>query len=340
MKFKFCYSSSNGKTKKSLLNQKTLRLKGINTLRVKKEKALARNYSAEDFGAFDRQTASGSRFIMFSRAKSSVLNFLLRLKKKRQESNNREPRISLAYLSGMLCSIALVTLISGIIIVLSLFFDYGGSYTDIRIPSFISLDIKTATSISPELFEYDVVYETNPEYAPKSVISQRPVPDVVRKLYKKDGKLKITLTVNKEPESIVLPKVEGASLRDTLLMLKKAGVSVQVIEEYSSSVAQGIILSSSLPQGTALKSGDRITLRASLGKEILYIKVPNLNGLSEQEAVSLLKSSGFKIGEITYKSSKNRLGSVISQSYSAGTSLPEGSKVSFCVSGGLYYSFD
>ena len=340
MKFRFRPSKALRRLKSPETERKLLRLKGINTLRRRKKKALVPNYSAEGFGVFGDE-AKKSRFsLLGDKLRQSLRGLYIKAKKRASRWLRKEPRISTAALWGTLCATASVTVISGIVVIISLFWGYGGSYTHIRIPNFVSLDVNSATQVYPELFEYDIVYESNPDCEPQSVISQTPPAEVVRKLYKKDKKLKIALTVSKEPDSIILPEVVGTSLRDTVLMLKSAGINVDIIEEHSSSVASGVIFSSSLPKGSVLKRGDKITLSASLGKELVYINVPALTGLGEQEAIALLNSKGLKAGEISYKSSKDRLGTVISQSYSEGTPLPEGSKVGFSVSGGLYYSLD
>lgn len=340
MKFRFRPSNTHRRLKSPEAKRKLLRLKGINTLRIRKEKALALNYSAEGFGVFGEEPKKSRFSLLGYRIRQSWRNLRIKVRQRLLAWLNKEPRISTASLCGVLCATLSVTVLSGMAVIISLFSGYGGSYTNIRIPNFVSLHVSSATEVYPELFEYDILYESNPDCEPQSIISQTPPADVVRKLYKKDKKLKITLTVNKNPESLVLPELVGTSLRDTVLMLRSAGINVNVVEEYSSSVASGIIFSSSLPRGSVLKSGDSITLRASLGKELLYINVPDLTGLGEQDAIALLTKKGLRAGEISYKSSKDRLGTVIAQSYSEGTPLPEGSKVDFSVSGGLYYSFD
>ena len=129
----------------------------------------------------------------------------------------------------------------------------------------------------------------------------------------------------------------GTSLRDTLILLKEANINTTVIKQYSSSVPYGKIIYSSVPEDTVMKEGDSITLRVSLGKEITYSSVPNLLGLNEYQAVNKLRANGLAVGDITYQASKNPLGTVISQSVEQGAQLPEQSKISFTISGGIYY---
>lgn len=208
---------------------------------------------------------------------------------------------------------------------------------DIKIPDLSSLSIENALQVSPDIFEYQVVYVKNPYHSDGEIISQSPAPDVVRRLYKNSDRLTIRLTVSQPKEYITLPDTVGAKLRDIKLMLNSAGIHVKVLEEHSSTVPSGQIISASRSKGSPLYEGESITLRVSLGKEALFVSVPDISGMNEQEAVFTLESLGLTVGEIKYERSKSKIGTVIAQSTAVGTTLPEGGKVSFTVSGGLYY---
>jgi serine/threonine-protein kinase len=188
------------------------------------------------------------------------------------------------------------------------------------------------------IFEYDTVYESNPEYDGGDIISQKPSAGVLRKVYKKDGKLKITLTVNKDTEYFTLPPLQGKPIRDALLGLRSMGIKTKIINEYSPTVPVGAIISSSHSSGTRIKKGDTVTLKVSLGKEILQVSVPDLVGKSERDALTLLSANRLDVGAVVYKASNERIGTVISQGTAARSTVREGSKISFCVSAGPYYS--
>jgi serine/threonine-protein kinase len=207
----------------------------------------------------------------------------------------------------------------------------------VKIPDLLSLSAEQAVSVAPDIFEYEITYRRNPDKKSGCVISQTPLPDVTRRLYGSSNKIKIKLSVNTPENTLTLPDLSGTSLRDALILLKSVGANVNIREEYSNTVGYGKIISSSLPKGTLVKDGDVITLSASLGKETLYVSVPDLSGLNENQALALLRSKNLEIGEIKYQSSKMPIGTVISQSIANGTSLPEKSKISFTVSGGIYY---
>ena len=207
-----------------------------------------------------------------------------------------------------------------------------------RIPDYTSLDANEASSIATDIFEYKIIYERNPDKKEGCVIAQIPAPNVVRRLYKASDKIAITISVNTPADTLILPELKDRSLREALILLKNIGVRIDLREEYSDSVEYGNIIYSSLPKGSTVKSGDSITLKSSLGKKTLFVPVPDLSGLNEIQAIDLLRSKNLEIGEIKYERSKMPIGTITSQSIANGTSLPEKSKISFTVSGGLYYS--
>lgn len=332
MKFRFRPSNTPLRLPSPDSSRKRLRLRGITTLRAVRQKSLARNYYAEDFGIFtDEKTQT---------PKERLSTTLRHLRDRIRNRKKREPRVSNAALLGVLCALFVTTVLSGSFVIFTLFFGYSGPYTDVRIPDYTSLSVDDALSVSPEIFEYEVIYSKNPQHEGGDVISQSPIGGVVRRLYRGNGRLKITLTVSSEDDLFALPEMVGRPLRDTELLLKNAGINVIVIEEHSSTVPSGIILSSSLRKGDLLREGDSVTLRASLGKETLYVAVPDLTSMDEQDATAALESIGLRVGNISYESSKSKIGTVIFQDVAAGTVLPEGSAVSFSISGGLYYYND
>ena len=312
--------------------RKSLRLKSANTLRIRRERL------PSPVGTRELSVTKEKKRGRFSRlCKKIKCSFAKFFKRRREKRRQRPSRVSVSALTGALCGALTVSLLSGSIVVFSLFFSRGAGYTEITIPNLVSMNVNTATEISTDIFEYTLVYEQNPDKAAGSIISQSPLPNVVRRLYGAKEKINITLTVNQEPDTMTLPQVVGSQLRDVVLKLKSFGISVQVIEQYSDTLPYGTVFFSSLPEGTKLSAGDKVVLKVSLGSQIRYSSVPDLSGLNEYEATALLRSKGLEIGDIKYSSSRLPIGTVISQSVAEGTALESGSRVSFTLSGGLYY---
>ncbi len=240
-------------------------------------------------------------------------------------------------LAGAFSGLLLVSAVCLCTVIFSLFIRHTGSYTTINIPNLISLDVSDATKKFSEIFEYTIVYESNPDFKEGAVIAQSPSPNVRRRLYSGTQKIKMKLTVNRGASALEIPEFAGSQARKSLLFLKNAGIEANVVEEYSDTAKEGTVISSSLPKGSKLKKGDKITLKVSLGKQPSYYLVPDLWGLSELRATTLIEASGLTVGKISYRASNKPAGTVVSQEPEYGNSLKEGSPVSFTVSGGPFY---
>ncbi len=325
MKFKFRVS----KRKTSLLKYKKLILRGRNTLCAVKSTKLV-PISSKMVVANKKSTPKSSGVLALTKAFLKIVakcfSFLGRIKL---------PPLKAVFVF-FVCTFS-VALVSGILVVGSLFFRYRGNYTDVTVPSFTSLTEEEAIALYPEVFDYEIIYKENLSAKQNTVTAQIPAEGVVRKFYGKDKKIKITLTVNSAKTFFTIPSLYNTSLRDALILLKSNGINVRILKEHSENIISGNIISCSLPEGTKIIKGDTLTIRASIGKKEQLIDVPNILGLSENEAIELLKSLGLALGKIDYVASKSPAGSVISQAIAPDMSLTKGTKISFTVSGGLYY---
>lgn len=114
---------------------------------------------------------------------------------------------------------------------------------------------------------------------------------------------------------------------DGSLSVKTAG------EEYSDTVPKGKIISQNIEAGTILKKGDEIEVIVSGGKLIL---IPNLEGKTEQEAMTELQTSGlsYLLAERKYSDTVPK-GSVLSQTPEAGMKVEEGTQIGVTLSDGI-----
>ncbi len=65
------------------------------------------------------------------------------------------------------------------------------------------------------------------------------------------------------------------------------------VEQYSDTVAKGLIIEQSIPAETMVNAGSKIVLTVSLGKE--QFKLPNIVGMYYEDAKTLLHDSNFKV---------------------------------------------
>ena len=90
--------------------------------------------------------------------------------------------------------------------------------------------------------------------------------------------------------------------------------------------------------GTANKimaDGERVTLTVSIGPQIILCAVPDVCGLTETQAATLINSAGLVCGQTTYSVSELPAGTVISQSIEAKKAVEENTAIDLTVSIGL-----
>ncbi|WP_310605087.1 Stk1 family PASTA domain-containing Ser/Thr kinase [Anaerosporobacter sp.] len=149
-----------------------------------------------------------------------------------------------------------------------------------------------------------------------------------------DKNTEITLVVSTGVESNQLRNVAGLTLEQADTVLKNDQELKVVHEyEYSDTVAENLVVRTSPEAGSEVKKGDTITVYISKGKEIKYVKVPDLSNYTQSQAEDILKANGLGKGKVsTSNSDTYAQGTVMEQSYSPNTEVEEGTKIDFTVS--------
>ena len=273
-------------------------------------------YEPDDFSPFDEDSFAGENY-----ATTKKIGF-------------SDPKVPPSFFLGFFFASCSVAIICASAIFFTLFYRFGGAYTQIEIPKLSSLSESDALKLldNYECFNYTVEYQDNPNAPEGSVVSQYPAPHSQRSLFTSSDKIDIKLTVNKKSEPITLPNVLGQEARIIALELKNAGINVKIKEAYSETVKAGRVISSSHKKGSKIYRGATVTLTKSMGKQIKYLSVPDVLGYPESEAISILEKGNIEISDVSYENSHYPAGLVIKQSINGGESVREGSKISLTVS--------
>jgi len=142
---------------------------------------------------------------------------------------------------------------------------------------------------------------------------------------------KVNITVSRE---LRMPDVTGLSKEDAEKALRKAGVTVIEIvnETVEDEKKVGRIISQSPSSGRLISP--QTPVRLVVGMEQKKVAVPDVAGMSEEEAKEKLEEAGFKVTVEQEASSEVDEGKVIRQSPLANQKVPEGSTVTIVVSTG------
>lgn len=126
-----------------------------------------------------------------------------------------------------------------------------------------------------------------------------------------------------------IPNVVGQSETDASAALTAKGFNVTKTTSYSSSVAEGYVISQTPNGDTQGKEGDTITLEISLGSEKITVPDVSTSYKSEEQAREML--SQFNVSTTT-KYSDTDAGIVIGQSLAVGTQADPGASITITVS--------
>jgi serine/threonine-protein kinase len=133
---------------------------------------------------------------------------------------------------------------------------------------------------------------------------------------------------------VTVPSVVGLTEEEATVELEDAGLTVgEVTGEASDSVPEGSVISQDPQAGASVESSASVDLVVSAGRETT--SVPELVGLTEEEALAAIRSSGLTLETIQREYSADvEEGLVMSQQPEAGTTVELGSSVTIVVSRG------
>lgn len=133
--------------------------------------------------------------------------------------------------------------------------------------------------------------------------------------------------------SVKVPDVQGLALEEAKEQLEADGFIVRETTEASDTVETNHIITQSPPPDASVARGTTVTLTVSTGKGELT--VPDIQGLTVEQAKSKLEEVGFKAGSITSEDSATvPQGNVIRSDPKQGTKIEAGATVNLFTSNG------
>ncbi|MBR5995781.1 MAG: serine/threonine protein kinase [Eubacteriaceae bacterium] len=144
----------------------------------------------------------------------------------------------------------------------------------------------------------------------------------------------ITLTVYtvKVNSRVYVPTVTDMTQEEAKAAIEDAKLTYYVIQFKSSGqVEEGKIISQTPEAGSVVKKGTSVGVIVSSGPQV--VRVPDVKGLYEAEAVSKLKKAGFSVSEIKYENNTEyKNGQVFDQSPGKDVLVEEGTEITLFVS--------
>ncbi len=152
---------------------------------------------------------------------------------------------------------------------------------------------------------------------------------------------RITLTVA-VVEKTTVPDVTGETQAVAAETLEDAGLTPVVEHLYSEETDAGYVERQNPKENTEVPAGSSVTIYVSDGPDRTgMVQVPNVLGLTEQEAAEELLKAGLKLGksEVTDTSGRYAPGVVIGQSMDQGEYVEKNTQIDLEISGDVLYSY-
>jgi serine/threonine-protein kinase len=140
----------------------------------------------------------------------------------------------------------------------------------------------------------------------------------------------VKVVVSQGPAIAALVDVSGLSTAQASAKLRKAGFKPTTKTQSSSTLKSGLVISTEPPAGTEVQVGSSVAMIVSSGPA--PVSVPDIAGQSLSAAEATLASVKLTLGTVTQKVSTTQApDTVLSQTPTAGSSLPAGGKVNVTV---------
>ena len=144
----------------------------------------------------------------------------------------------------------------------------------------------------------------------------------------------VTIYVSKGGEAIEMPDLVGLTKSAATERLQKLGLNLGSVYEKEAAEEPGTVVSHDPAAGTKIVRGQNIDLVVSRGShedKTEKIHVPDVRNASLDVARSNIESHGLHVGSITYQTSNQAEGTVVSQTPSPNVEIEDGGSVDLVV---------
>ena len=198
---------------------------------------------------------------------------------------------------------------------------------DVLLPNFSNMTLEEAELAAKEAgLSLEIEEDYDLEIEAGKVISQEPP---YQENYKVKEKSTVKIVISKGQEMVQSIKVIGMKKDDAVKALKEIGLIAEIEEEYDDEVEKGYIVKQDIEEGQEILKGSPVKLTVSLGIE--QVEVPNLTGMSEEQAKAALTNAKLKWKSTDTTSDSSKGNGVVAQSVSAKSVVDKDTEVSITI---------
>lgn len=248
--------------------------------------------------------------------------------KKTKKQKKDDGGLKVVFLAILLAFIVVSSLALGFVKYKELFFT-----NEVNVPNLVGMNVEEAEEkLSEQGLNLEVSKEIfNDEYDKGLIVSQNiDSGKVVKEGYT------IEVIVSKGKEMTTVPNLVNKSINDIDSLLSDAKLNEGKVKYVNSdSIPANIIISQEPEAFTEIEVGSNVNLVVSKGPEVVLVDMPNIIGLTEQEAKNALLAHDLIPGEVTNEPNEEYPeGQVFWQSIEPGYQIETNTAIDFIVSAG------
>lgn len=245
-----------------------------------------------------------------------------------KEKNSRRKEKKRSSLGGTLLGILVALVVIGGAALFAIRHQ-GGDRDTVILPNVVGMQSEAARKVlEDEGLTVSIEESTKDGAETDEVIAQRP--DANEKVHKNDT---VVLVVNAQVETIDMPNLAGLSIDEARIALSRRGLELgKISSEFSDAVDEDQVVRTNPEADTKVAVGSTVDIFLSKGKEEKNAVVPNLIGVTKEEAEKYLKDSKLTLGDVKEEYNSATEGTVFYQQYRSGNVLQEGTSVDVKVS--------
>jgi serine/threonine-protein kinase len=144
----------------------------------------------------------------------------------------------------------------------------------------------------------------------------------------------IKLIISLGQKMVPIPIVAGKSVRQAMLDLETAGLTLgEIAWAFSDTLPEKVVVFSYPAAGTEIPLGSHVNLMVNRGRASNYTFMPDVTGLTLEDARRRLEEKSLKVGKISHKKNEDYLpDTVLEQSELEGTEVEIGTAIDLVVS--------
>lgn len=212
----------------------------------------------------------------------------------------------------------------------TMFTSYGGSARDVDVPDFIGMKVSDIQNAYKFSWKIEPVYDST---KPEGVILDQ---DPVAGSKKIKSNAPVLLKVNSSGILVTVPPLAGVAEEVAKARLSNAGLKSETLMISDDTVPAGKVKNSDPPEGSKTTAESTVRLYISKGAETPAAQIPNVLGLSLEEAKQEITAKGFRFSsDITYEDNDKPKNTVLSTDPLPGVTANLGTAIKFIVSSGI-----